>query len=178
MDAGRWKRRVAVFSLALMAAACGSGCVKRRYTIRTDPPGALVFVNGEEVGASPVSRSYTFYGDREITLVADGYRTEKVLQPFPAPWWDNALTDFFTENLLPVTLRDEREFEYKMIPSANSPTNEVLTRAQGLRQQAQAPPPPQRRTFWQWLGVARTTDGRVSPAPPRRPFWDLRGTQD
>jgi hypothetical protein len=36
--------------------------------------------------------------------VADGYETQQIIQPLPAPWWDNALTDFFTENLLPVTL--------------------------------------------------------------------------
>ena len=44
-----------------------SGCVERRYTIRTDPPGALVIVNGEEIGPTPVSRSFIYYGDRKIT---------------------------------------------------------------------------------------------------------------
>ena len=153
MGAGQSRRRIAVFGAAAIVLSIAPGCVKRRYTIRTDPPGALVYVNGEEVGSTPVSKSYTYYAPREIVLVADGYKTEKILQDFPAPWWDNALTDFFSENLLPVTLRDERDFAYRMVPSENSSPNEVLTRANGLKQEALAPPPPKRRTFLEWLGI-------------------------
>src|SRR4051812_38674164 len=78
---------------------CLTGCVERRYTIRTNPPGALVVVNDEEIGASPVSASFTYYGDRKIELMHDGYMTQKVIQPIKAPWYDNYLTEFFTENL-------------------------------------------------------------------------------
>lgn len=153
MDAVRTAKRCALALAVLGVAALDAGCVKRRYTIRTDPPGALVYVNGEEVGTSPVSRSYTYYADREVVLVADGYKTEKIIQPFDAPWWDNNLTDFVSENLLPVTLRDEREFDYRLVPSTNPSPNEVLTRAQGLKQRAQQPIPPPRRTFWEWIGL-------------------------
>lgn len=155
MGAGRMKRQIAFFGMAALVMAVAPGCVKRRYTIRTDPPGALVYVNGEEVGTTPVSRSYTYYADREITLVADGYKTQKIIQPFPAPWWDNGLTDFFSENLLPLTLRDEREFAYQMAPAENASPNEVLTRANGLRQEAMVPAPPKRRTFLEALGIRR-----------------------
>src|SRR5439155_18204145 len=78
-----------------------TGCVKRRYTIRTDPPGATVIVNNEEIGRTPVSRSFTFYGDREITMIMDGYKTQRVIQPIKSPWYDNYLTEVFTENFLP-----------------------------------------------------------------------------
>ena len=153
MDAKRSTRQISFALISMLAVSAGTGCVKRRYTIRTDPPGALVYVNGEEIGTTPVSKSYTFYADREIILVADGYKTEKVLEPFAAPWWDNDLTDFFSENLLPVTLRDEREFDYKLVPFANPAPEEVLNRAQALRQLGQAPAPVPRRTFLQWLGI-------------------------
>ena len=66
-----------------------SGCVERRYTIRSNPPGALAIVNDEEIGPTPVSRSFTYYGDRKITLMLDGYETKTVIQPINAPWWDN-----------------------------------------------------------------------------------------
>ena len=45
-------RRLAA-CLALAAAVFSAGCVERRYTLRTDPPGALAIVNGEEVGQTP-----------------------------------------------------------------------------------------------------------------------------
>ncbi len=152
MDAKRSTRQISFVLFGLLALGFGTACVKRRYTIRTDPPGALVVVNGEEIGTSPVSKSYTYYADREIILVSDGYKTEKIIEPFAAPWWDNGLTDFFTENLLPVTLRDEREFDYKLVPFANPDPEDVRTRAQALRQAGQAPAPVPRRTFLQSLG--------------------------
>src|SRR6185312_12225865 len=128
----------------LLATAVLSGCVERRYTIRTDPPGALAIVNGEEIGPTPVSRSFVYYGDREITLLRDGFETLHVVQPVDAPWWDNLLTEFFTENVVPVTLRDEREFAYRMAPEVQPARNERLDRGEGLRAQAKQPPPPRR----------------------------------
>lgn len=128
----------------LLVAASLTGCVERRYTIRTDPPGALVIVNGEEIGTTPVSKSFIFYGDREITLVADGYQTQTLIQPIKAPLYDNALTEFFTENLLPVTLRDEREFFYKMGPTTVPKAADLKGRAESLRSEAKVSPPPRR----------------------------------
>ena len=81
-------RRALLLGLAVGAGGL-PGCVERRYTIRTDPPGALAIVNGEEIGPTPVSRSFTYYGDREITLMLDGYKTKTLIQPIAAPWWDN-----------------------------------------------------------------------------------------
>jgi hypothetical protein len=135
--------------LGITLVLAASGCVERRYTIRTNPPGALVYVNGEEVGTTPVSRSFTYYGDREITLVADGYQTQRIIQPMPAPWWDNAVTDFFTENLVPFTLRDDRDYVYNMQPTRLPGAVELQQRANQLRGQGQMPPPPRRRG---WFG--------------------------
>lgn len=137
-------------STALFAAL--SGCVERRYTIRTNPPGALVFVNGEEIGPTPVSRSFTFYGPREIVLVADGYQTQKFIQPVKAPWYDNLFTEFFTENLVPFTIRDEREFYYELSPAVNPATGELVARAENLRAVGKSPPPRRREGFLGWLG--------------------------
>ncbi len=139
---------IAVAALAALAA----GCVERRYTIRSTPPGALVYVNGEELGPAPVSRGFTYYGDREIVLVADGYQTQRILQPIKAPWYDNALTDFFTENLLPFTLRDDREFVYTMAPATNPSPGELSGRAEALRSQAKFPPPERRGGFLGFFG--------------------------
>src|SRR5262249_10186113 len=84
------RRRTALVGLAaIMTAACG--CVERRYTVRTEPPGAQVIVNGESLGPAPASHNYYYYGDREITLVLDGYETRTLIQPINAPWWDNYL---------------------------------------------------------------------------------------
>ena len=139
--------------LLLLAGACAvSGCVERRYTIRTDPPGATVIVNGEEIGPAPVSKSFVFYNDRKITMMLDGYATKTVIQPIKAPWWDNLFTEFFTENFLPVTLRDERDFTYKLEPFQTTPQGELRDRAENLRSQSRALPNPRRQGILAWFG--------------------------
>lgn len=129
-----------------------SGCVERRYTLRTDPPGALAIVNDEEIGPTPVSRNFTFYGDRKITFVLDGYETKTVIQPMKAPWYDNVFTEFFTENVIPYTFRDEREYTYKLGPYQQPTIENLQGRAEELRALGQAPPPPRRGGFLGWLG--------------------------
>lgn len=150
------RRQVVKGSLTALTGALvvlgATGCVERRYTIRTDPPGALVIVNNEEIGRAPVSRSFTYYGDRDITLMLDGYQTQRVIQPVKSPWYDNLLTEIFTENLLPFTLRDERDFTYKMTPTTLPRTDEVLARGEALRSQAQVVPAPRRGGFLGFLG--------------------------
>ena len=47
----------------------------------------------------------------------DGFETKTIIQPINAPWWDNYLTEFFSENIVPCVIRDEQEFTYKMEPS-------------------------------------------------------------
>ena len=120
--------------------------------MRTNPPGALAIVNGEEIGRTPVSRSFIFYGDRDVTLMLDGHQTQRINQPVDAPWYDNIVTEFFSENVVPWTIRDEREFTYQMAPTTLPPANELMDRGQALRAQAQAAPPPRRGGLLGWLG--------------------------
>ncbi len=144
--------RSSAVAVVVLCACLTTGCVERRYTIRTDPPGALVIVNGEEIGPSPASKSFYYYGNREITLIRDGYKTQTVIEPIPAPWWDNLLTEFFTENLIPYSLRDEREYSYKLEPAAPTPEGALRDRAEGLRAESRTLPPPRRGGFLGWLG--------------------------
>jgi hypothetical protein len=145
-------KRAAVTLVFLAFTGLCSGCVERRYTVRTDPPGATIVVNGEEIGPSPASRNFYFYGNREITMILDGYETRTVIQPVPAPWWDNYVTEFFTENLLPFTWRDEREFRYKLTPAVATPEGDLRDRAEGLRSEARVLPKPRRGGILGWLG--------------------------
>lgn len=138
--------------LALLLISAG-GCVQRRLTIRSNPPGALVYIDKHEIGRTPCSVEYIYYGTREIKVVKDGFETLTVLQWIPPVWYEIPGIDFISETLVPWELRDERTFNYQLVPTRVVPTAELLGRAENLRQatklermQAAPPmPPPGRR---------------------------------
>ena len=72
--------RVAVWLTMSLIVGFGSGCVSRRMMVYSDPPGALVLLEGQEVGYTPVAVDFLYYGTRELTLIKDGYETKTVLQ--------------------------------------------------------------------------------------------------
>jgi hypothetical protein len=56
-------------------------------TVRTNPPGAMVYVDRKPIGLSPASTNYVYYGTRNFEIVRDGYRTERFLRRFNPPWY-------------------------------------------------------------------------------------------
>jgi hypothetical protein len=114
------------------------GCVEREMIVRSDPPGALVSVDGYDIGITPVSTPFTYYGQREVRLVKDGYETLTLLQPVPPPWYEFYGLDFVSENLVPGKIRDQRVFDYHLQPQVLAPPDELRARAEALRRGAQA----------------------------------------
>lgn len=131
-----------VLLLAAAAAMISSpGCVQRRMTIRSNPPGALVYVDDYPLGTTPVSHDFVYYGTRKIRLVKDGYETLTVRQPFPVPWYEIFPLDFVTENVIPWEVRDERVVDLAMQPAASTPAELVVSRAEQVRLAAGSLPP-------------------------------------
>ena len=132
----RWRAPLALL-LALVVLCGPTGCVRRRLTIRSNPPGALVFIDDQEIGFTPVSTPYTYYGTRNIKLVRDGFETLTVKQNFKAPWYEVTPVDFVSENFWPGETRDERALDFQLVPQQIVPTERLLERAQGLRNNVQ-----------------------------------------
>jgi hypothetical protein len=118
-----------------------AGCVQRRMTIRSNPPGALVYVDDYQIGTTPVSHDFVYYGTRKIRLVKDGFETLTVRQPFPLPWYQVFPLDFVTENLWPWEIRDERVVDLAMQPAGAVPPESVVARAEQVRLAAGSLPP-------------------------------------
>lgn len=139
VKSGFRRKRHRLLAVLLGAVVCSTlpGCVFRRMTIRSDPPGALVLLEGEEVGYTPVTLSHTYYGGREITLIKDGYKTQTVLQEVPAPWYQKPGIDFFSENLFPFKITNRHDFSYKLEKQELVPMDELSNRANALRSEAQ-----------------------------------------
>jgi hypothetical protein len=123
----------------LLLACSAQGCIHRRVTVRSDPPGALVLLEGEEIGYTPVSFDFTYYGTRELTLVKDGYETLTVMQKVPTPWYQVFPLDFVTDNFSLAKINDRHDFAYRLRPQVIVPTQELLDRASSLRSEAQIP---------------------------------------
>lgn len=132
--------------LAAVVVCLSSGCVQRRLTVRSNPPGALVYIDNQEIGTTPVSTDYVYYGTRNIRLVKDGYETLNSKQWIPPPWYEIFPLDFATENLVPYEFRDERALDFQLQPQVLAPTQQLLGRADNLRQGSRIEgytPPPQ-----------------------------------
>lgn len=97
-----------------------NGCVRRELTIRTDPPGAAVYVNDQLKGESPVSYDFTWYGHYRLTLRKDGYARVDDRRMLRAPVWLWIPLDLVME-LLPLTITDRRTWEYALTPQAELP---------------------------------------------------------
>jgi PEGA domain len=124
-----------------------TGCVDRRFVVTTDPPGALVLRNNAPIGFAPADDHFTYYGNYHFTLVKDGYETQQVDQYIPAPWYEYPPFDFFAENLLPWHIIDVRRFHYQMQPRVVPRGDEVLNRAQELRDRGRIVTPPPEATL-------------------------------
>jgi hypothetical protein len=133
---------------ALLATALCGGCVRRRLTVRSNPPGATVYIDDHQIGSTPVSSEFVYYGTRRIKLIKDGYETLTTLQTIKAPWYQVPPLDFASENLIGREIRDERVLDFTMKPQQTVPASELMTRANNLRTSANlgviAPLPPQR----------------------------------
>ena len=140
-------------------------------TIRSNPPGALVYVDDYPVGTTPCSTSFVYYGTRKVRLVLSGYETLTVMQPIPTPWYEYPVLDFASENLVPGEIRDERVVDYQLKPQMIVPSQQLLSRAENLRHGAAPPqmpvPPSQTPSFAPPLGTELPRP--ASPPPTSRP---------
>jgi hypothetical protein len=127
----------------LATAALLPGCVERRFVIESDnAPGAFVLHNNEPIGAAPADDFFLFYGKHDFTLFKDGFETLQVQQDVPTPWYEYPPLDFISENLVPWTIRDVRRFTYHMQPVQQPRSDEVIDRAEQLRNRGKSIQPP------------------------------------
>ncbi|MDA8743391.1 PEGA domain-containing protein [Rubripirellula amarantea] len=122
-------------AIALIMLAC-SGCVRRRMTVRTNPPGATVSVDNQVIGTSPAASSFVYYGTREFRIEKDGYRTETIRRKINPPWYEAPGLDFIAESLWPGEIRDERIIDVELVPKTLESPENLVGRADALRTQS------------------------------------------
>jgi hypothetical protein len=138
-----------LFTAVAAMAAC-SGCLKkyvnREYgverfiTVKSDPAGARLFIDNEEVGTTPYTLKFTHYGTRRITVMASGYKTISTYERIAAPPYQWFPADFFFELLLPLKLEDHHNYLYILEPEPEMNTQDFLKQAEEFRDKEREQP--------------------------------------
>ena len=97
-----------------------SGCVTRSITVKTEPSNALVYLDNELIGESPVTVPFTYYGTRKIMIEKkdeDGALTHErtiVYEKIKAPVYEIFPLDFVSEIVWPRELKDDHVLSYNL----------------------------------------------------------------
>ena len=169
----------ALFVLVVIGIVLETGCVRRRMDIRSNPPGAMAYVNNKPIGRTPISTSFVHYGTMEFRLVKDGYETVTAQKKIKAPWYQWPGIDFFSEVLWPQEITDHRSVTFEMRPERIVPTDELMARAESTRRLAQAQGTFQISNGTDASSVTITPDPLV-PGPilptPGTPIYDVESS--
>lgn len=122
--------------LALVLTGCG---VHRSVSVTSNPPGALLYLNGLEVGRTPVTRDFKWYGVYDVELRKEGYETLKTTGQLHTPWWQYVPIDLFAE-LMPFHLHDRQKLDFAMKPVSPQAIDPdvLIQRAGELRDQLES----------------------------------------
>lgn len=93
------------------------GCVERKMTIRSIPPGAELFLDGQRIGPTPVVLPFTEYGVREMVLRKPGYHVSRRLVEMEEPYFQKFPVDFYYEVLTKDLYQDHREYQFVLDPN-------------------------------------------------------------
>lgn len=121
-------------SLIAVLAACAlasAGCVRRVIDITSDPSGATVWLNDRELGRTPCSAEFTYYGTYDVRLHREGYEPIHGSAEAKAPWWDVIGFDLVSE-ALPAKLVSQTEWHFTLEETSRDQAT-LLERARELR---------------------------------------------
>ncbi len=126
----------------VVAASFLNGCqgTQRTLQIDSEPSGALVWLNDREVGRTPVSVPFTFYGTYDVRLEAEGHEPLWTTQEASPPWWEHPPLDLIGE-----ALDGEVELSWHFVlpeakPTDDNATDRLIDHAKQLRATLDAAP--------------------------------------
>jgi len=121
--------------VCLVAAVILTGCVERKLTINTEPRGALVTLNDEEIGQSPVTVSFNWYGDYNVIISKEGFETLTTHRNLKGPWYDGFPFDFFAQFFWPGRIVNSYEWEFELAEKIHKSRDELIGDAEKLKKQ-------------------------------------------
>ena len=126
---------IALLTFSLCAFLLVSGCLERKLTINTEPQGALIILNDEEIGVSPVTASFEWYGDYNVRISKEGFETLKTHRELKGPWYDYFPFDFFAQIVNPEQIVDSYEWTFALTQQRQPSREELIQNARKLKKQ-------------------------------------------
>jgi hypothetical protein len=119
-------KKLALLLLCGVALVCGCGRLDQKLTVTSEPEGALVIISDKEVGRTPLTIDFTWYGDYDIIVryPEKGYETIDTNANISPKWYGYPPIDFFI-SVSPWTVHDKRYLHYKL-KKLKLPNDETL----------------------------------------------------
>lgn len=95
-------------------------------------------LDNHELGKTPYSGSFDYYGKRKIQLVKDGYETQTHYIDLKPPWYQWPFIDFFSEVVIPYEITDDHKYRFNMKQQRIVSDDELMARAFELRDRSHA----------------------------------------
>jgi hypothetical protein len=103
------------------------GCVERKITVLTEPPGALVALNDEDIGISPVTVGFEWYGDYSVRITKEGFKTLNTHKDLKRPLKDRVGFDLLDDTF--HTRIDEYTWTFKLEPYQQPQKDQLIDQA-------------------------------------------------
>lgn len=132
----------------LSVAVTLGGCVERRIEITSEPSGALVYVNDQQVGRTPTEAAFLFHGVYDVRVELEGYEPLRTEAATDAPFYEYAPLDLVAE-ALPTRIENVQRWHFVLEPSLERSLPKavleagLLERAGEMRGQLAAIPRPE-----------------------------------
>jgi hypothetical protein len=120
------------------------GCLTRRITITSNPSGATVWLNDAEVGRTPLSTDFIYYGDYDVRVKLEGYEPINQRMTAQAPIQEIPPFDLLAE-AFPSKIDHQVKWHFDLVPAleASMPREqyekELLERATDLSTKVERP---------------------------------------
>lgn len=127
----------AAAALLLVALPVLSGCLERTVSVTSEPPGAIVWLNNAEVGRTPVTTGFLFYGDYDLQVRKDGYEALTTHHDLSSPIYEQPPLDLVA-TALPVRIHTTRDIKVELQPLPDDTPEAqraLIDRASDMRRQ-------------------------------------------
>lgn len=132
-----WIQLALLILIPILFYTIGCNSVHRRLSITSEPSGARVWINDQEVGRTPISQNVIYSGTYKIRCEQESCETTTIMHDVRTPWYLYPGADFISENFVPGELRDNQKCHVVLPPKRVVPDNELLEAANKMRSEAQ-----------------------------------------